>query len=48
MKPNRPAVRRLPVLRDAAVEGRTQVLTVQLHDLAGNVIYSIELPPVRT
>ena len=48
MKPNRPPSAGFQFFGTLRVEAKTQVLTAQLHDLAGKVIYSIELPPSRS
>jgi alkaline phosphatase D len=48
MKPNRPPSAGFQFFGTLRVEARTQVLTAQLHDLAGKVIYSVELPPSRS
>ena len=48
MKPNRPPSAGLQFFGTLRVEGKSQVMTARLHDLAGKVIYSIDLPPARS
>ncbi|HEY8150767.1 MAG TPA: alkaline phosphatase D family protein, partial [Vicinamibacteria bacterium] len=48
MKPNRPPSAGFQFFGTLRLEARTQVLTAQLHDLAGKVIYRVELPPSRS
>lgn len=45
MKPNRPPSEGLQFFGMVKVEGRSQVMTVALHDRSGKVLYSIDLPP---
>ena len=45
MKPNRPPSAGLQFFGTLRVDGRTQVLTVRLHDLEGKTLYSVDLPP---
>ena len=46
MKPNRPPSAGFQFFGTLKVDGRTQVMTAQLHDLTGKAIYSIDLPPL--
>jgi alkaline phosphatase D len=47
MKPNRPPSTGLQFFGTLRVDGKTQVLTAQIHDLAGKVLYTVDLPPQR-
>jgi alkaline phosphatase D len=44
MKPNRPPSEGLQFFGTLDVEHRTRALTARLHDVAGRVLYSVELP----
>jgi alkaline phosphatase D len=45
MKPNRPPSAGFQFFGTLRVDGRSQVLTAQLHDLAGQTIFTVDLPP---
>jgi alkaline phosphatase D len=45
MKPNRPPSEGLQFFGTLDVDHRSGVLTARLHDVAGRVLYSVELPP---
>jgi alkaline phosphatase D len=45
MKPNRPPSEGLQFFGTLRVSAATRALTARLHDLAGQVLFSIELPP---
>jgi alkaline phosphatase D len=45
MKPNRPPSEGLQFFGTLDIDHRTRVLTARLHDVAGRVLYSVELPP---
>ncbi len=45
MKPNRPPSDGLQFFGTVAIEGKTGVMTVALHDVAGRTIYSVDLDP---
>ena len=47
MKPNRPPSAGFQFFGTLRVDGQTQVLTAQIHDLAGKVLYTVDLPPQR-
>jgi alkaline phosphatase D len=47
MKPNRPPSDGLQFFGLLKVDARTRVLTASLHNLSGNAIYRVELPPAR-
>ena len=47
MKPNRPPSAGFQFFGTLRVDGKTQVLTVQLHDLTGKALYRADLPPLR-
>jgi alkaline phosphatase D len=47
MKPNRPPSAGFQFFGTLRVDGKTQVLTAQIHDLAGKVLYTVDLPPQR-
>ena len=46
MKPNRPPSDGFQFFGTLRIDARTRALTARLHDLAGRVLYSVELPPV--
>ena len=48
MKPNRPPSAGLQFFGTLRVDGKTEVLTAQLHDLTGKALYTVDLPPVRS
>ncbi|MBA2603072.1 MAG: alkaline phosphatase, partial [Acidobacteria bacterium] len=45
MKGNRPPSDSLQFFGTLRIDGPTRALTARLHDLAGKVLYSVELPP---
>ncbi len=45
MKPNRPPSEGLQFFGTLDIDHRTRVLTARLHDVAGRVLYSVDLPP---
>ncbi len=45
MKPNRPPSEGLQFFGTLDIDRRSQVLTARLNDVAGRVLYSVELPP---
>jgi alkaline phosphatase D len=45
MKPNRPPSDGFQFFGTMKVDGRTQVMTVQLRDVSGKTLYSVDLPP---
>lgn len=45
MKPNRPPSEGLQFFGMVKIDGTNQVMTVALHNLAGEIIYSVDLPP---
>jgi alkaline phosphatase D len=47
MKPNRPPSEGLQFFGTLKVDGRTRALTVQLRNVAGDTLYSVELPVER-
>jgi alkaline phosphatase D len=47
MKPNRPPSAGLQFFGTVRIDGKTEVLTVKLHDLAGRVLFTLDLPPER-
>jgi alkaline phosphatase D len=47
MKPNRPPSDGFQFFGTLQASARTRSLTVKLHDLAGKILYSVELPPAR-
>ncbi len=47
MKGNRPPSAGFQFFGTLRVDGRSQVLTVRLHDLSGKAIFTVELPPAR-
>jgi alkaline phosphatase D len=47
MKPNRPPSAGLQFFGTARVDGKSEVMTVRLHDLEGRVLYGVDLPPDR-
>jgi alkaline phosphatase D len=47
MKPNRPPSDGFQFFGTLAIDARTRAMTVKLHDLAGRVIYTQELPAAR-
>jgi alkaline phosphatase D len=44
-KPNRPPSDGLQFFGTLTIDARTRAMTVELHDLAGKILYSTELPP---
>ena len=44
MKPNRPPSEGLQFFGTLDVDHRTSALTARLHDVAGRVLYAVELP----
>ena len=48
MRANRPPSDGFQFFGIVKASAKTRALTVQLHDLAGKVIYSVELPVTRT
>jgi alkaline phosphatase D len=48
MKPNRPPSAGFQFFGTLRVEAKTQVLTAQLHDLTGKVIYTTDLLPAKS
>lgn len=47
MKPNRSPKDGFQFFGAVRIDGKTEVMTVSLHDLAGKTLYSIDLPPHR-
>ena len=47
MKPNRPPSEGLQFFGTLTVDGRTRALTAKLFNLAGDTLYSVELPHER-
>ena len=47
MKPNRPPSEGLQFFGTLKVDGRTKALTVKLRNVAGDTLYSVELPVER-
>ena len=45
MKPNQPPSAGLQFFGQVAIRGKTQVMTVSLHDRDGKSLYSVDLPP---
>jgi alkaline phosphatase D len=45
MKPNRPPSAGLQFFGTLDIDHRTRVLTARLHDMAGSVLYSVDLRP---
>jgi alkaline phosphatase D len=45
MKPNRPPSDGLQFFGTVGIDGRTEVMTVRLHNLEGTVIYTLDLNP---
>jgi len=45
MKPNRPPSEGLQFFGTLDIDHRSRVLTARLHDVAGRVLYSVDLPP---
>jgi alkaline phosphatase D len=45
MKPNRPPSAGFQFFGTLRIDGRSQVMTVRLHDLTGEALYTLELPP---
>ena len=45
MKPNRPPSEGLQFFGTLKVDGRTRVLTAKLRNLAGDTLFSLDLPP---
>jgi len=46
MKPNRPPSDGLQFYGTVHIDGKTEVMTVGLHDLSGKRLFNVELPPV--
>lgn len=47
LRPNRPPSEGLQFFGLAHIDGRSEVMTVSLHDIEGRRLYSVELSPVR-
>jgi alkaline phosphatase D len=47
MKQNRPPSAGLQFFGSVRIDGKTEVMTVRLHELNGKVIYTLELPPQK-
>ena len=47
MKGNRPPSDGLQFFGTLKINARTRVLTARLHDLAGRILFSVEVPPQR-
>ena len=47
MKGNRPPSDGFQFFGTLRISARTRVMTVQLHDLAGRMLYKVDLPAVR-
>ena len=47
MKGNRPPSDGFQFFGTLKIDARTRAMTVGLHNLAGDVIYTVELPPER-
>ncbi len=47
MKQNRPPSAGFQFFGSVRIDGKTELLTVRLHDLSGKVIYTLDLPPDR-
>lgn len=45
MKQNRPPSAGFQFFGSVRIDGKTELMTVQLHDLSGTVIYKLDLPP---
>jgi alkaline phosphatase D len=45
MKQNRPPSAGLQFFGSVRIDGKTELMTVQLHDLGGKVVYKLDLPP---
>lgn len=45
MKQNRPPSAGFQFFGSVRIDGKTELMTVQLHDLSGKVIYKLDLPP---
>ena len=45
MKQNRPPSDGMQYFGLGRIDGETEVLTVSLHDLAGNTLFRVDLPP---
>ena len=48
MKPNRPPSAGFQFFGTLRVDAKTQILTAQLHDLTGKVIYTTDLLPAKS
>jgi alkaline phosphatase D len=46
MKGNRPPSEGLQFFGTLTIDRRTRVLTARLHDLAGTILFTVDLPPL--